>query len=104
MRQLTARDRVLRASGVAVILLQPRPLYREAYVTRRRRVKQTVSLQDRLLAEAKRLFEEAARLGPGIEREQFLRRARSAEAVSHMSDWIAAPRLKPPNRQFRHRL
>jgi len=66
-------------------------------VARRRRVKQTVSLQERLLAKATRLREEAAKLRPGIEHERLMRRARNAEAASQISDWIASPGLKPPN-------
>ena len=60
----------------------------------RRRSKQTVSLEDRLIEEAKRLREEANLLPPGAVREEMLRKARHAEAGSHMSEWLRSPGLQ----------
>jgi hypothetical protein len=62
----------------------------------RRRFKQTLSLEERLAEEAKRLREEAKSLPPGAEREALLRRARQAETGSHMSEWLSSPGLQPP--------
>ena len=62
----------------------------------RRRFKQTVSLEERLAQEAKRLRDEARLLPPGAEREALLRRARQAETGSHMSEWLSSPGLQPP--------
>jgi hypothetical protein len=62
----------------------------------RRRFKQTLSLEERLAEEAKRLREEAKSLPPGAEREALLRRARQAETGSHMSQWLRSPELQPP--------
>ena len=62
----------------------------------RRRFKQTVSLEERLSEEAKRLREEAKLLPPGAERETLLRKARQAETGAHMSGWLRSPELRPP--------
>lgn len=62
----------------------------------RRRFKQTISLEERLSEEAKRLREEARSLPPGAAREALLRKARQAETGSHMSEWLRSPELKPP--------
>jgi hypothetical protein len=62
----------------------------------RRRFKQTVSLEERLSEEAKRLREEAKLLPPGAVREALLRRARQAETGSRMSEWLRSPGLQPP--------
>lgn len=63
---------------------------------KRRRIKQTRSLEERLAEEAKRLREEAKLLPPGSDRENMLRKARQAETGSHVSEWLRSPELKPP--------
>jgi hypothetical protein len=63
---------------------------------RRRRFKQTQSLEIRLAEESKRLREEAKLLPPGAVREELLRRARQTEIGSHMSEWLRSPGLRPP--------
>ena len=62
----------------------------------RRRIKQSLSLEERLSQEAKRLREEAKLLPPGAAREALLRKARQAETGSHMSEWLSSPELQPP--------
>nr|WP_082650132.1 hypothetical protein [Bradyrhizobium lablabi] len=63
---------------------------------RRRRIKQTESLECRLAEEA-RLLREQAELQPhGAEREAALRKADQADTASHMSDWLRSPGLKSP--------
>ncbi len=57
----------------------------------RTRFKQTLSLEERLADEAKRLREEAKLLPPGAVREEVLRKARQIEAASHMNEWLSAP-------------
>ena len=64
----------------------------------RRRIKQSLSLEERLSQEAKRLREEAKLLPPGAAREALLRTARQAETGSHMSEWLSSPELQPPKR------
>jgi len=63
---------------------------------KRRRFKQTVSLEERLAEEARRLREEAELLPHGPVRDAALRRARQAETGSHMSEWLRSPGLQPP--------
>jgi hypothetical protein len=62
----------------------------------RRRFKQTTTLEERLDQEARRLREQAKKLPPGPEREEFNRKARQAEAASRLSDWLATPGSPPP--------
>ena len=63
---------------------------------KRRRFKQTETLEQRLAEEAIRLREEAKLLPPGAVREAMLRKARQAETGSQMSEWLRSPGLKPP--------
>jgi hypothetical protein len=65
-------------------------------VLRRRRSKQSESLQDRLMKFAKDAREKASRLPPGSEREDMLRKARQADTASHMNDWINSLELQSP--------
>jgi hypothetical protein len=62
----------------------------------RRRVKQILSLEERLSEEAKRLREKARSLPPGADREALLRKARQAETGSHLSEWLQSSGLRPP--------
>ena len=66
-------------------------------MTKRRRFKQTVVLEERLGQEAQRLRDEAKRLPHGPEREILLRKARQAETGSHLSEWLRSPGLQPPS-------
>ena len=63
---------------------------------RRRRIKQILTLEERLAEEAKRLREEAKKLLPGPSREDLLRKAREDETVARMAEWITSPGLQPP--------
>ena len=63
---------------------------------KRRRFKQTQSLEQRLADEAVKLREQAKLLPPGLVREQVLRKARQAETGSHMSEWLRSPGLQSP--------
>jgi hypothetical protein len=63
---------------------------------KRRPFKQTLSLEDRLTEEARRLREEAELLPHGPVRDAALRRARQAETGSHMTEWLRSPGLQPP--------
>jgi hypothetical protein len=65
---------------------------------RRRRFKQTQSLQERLIQEAKRLYDEARLLPPGPVRDAALKRARQAEAAAHLDEWLNSPGLRPGRR------
>ena len=53
-------------------------------------------LDKRLAEEAQRLRKEAEGTPRGVERERLIRRARQAEAASHIREWLNSPGLKPP--------
>ncbi|MCJ9728964.1 hypothetical protein MOV75_01885 [Bradyrhizobium sp. PRIMUS42] len=61
---------------------------------RRRRVKQTRTLEERLAEQAAKLKALADQLPAGSEREGLLRRARLAETGAHLSDWLTSPELR----------
>jgi predicted trehalose synthase len=63
---------------------------------KRRRFKQTESLEQRLTEEAAKLRKEAQGTPPGVERERLIKRARQAETASHLSEWLTSPGLQPP--------
>jgi hypothetical protein len=63
---------------------------------KRRRFKQTTSLEERLADEARRLREEAQGTPPGIKRDRLMRRARQAEAASRVTEWLTSPGLRSP--------
>ncbi|MCK1542370.1 hypothetical protein IVA98_22675 [Bradyrhizobium sp. 160] len=63
---------------------------------RRRRIKQTRSLEERMAEQAAKLKERASQLPAGREREGLLKRARIAETGAHLSNWINSPGLQPP--------
>jgi hypothetical protein len=65
-------------------------------MSKRRRVKQTVPLQDRLRTWANDVLEQAEQLPPGKEREVMLKKARQADTASHLSGWANSPGLQPP--------
>ena len=63
---------------------------------KRRRSKQSESLQDRLASFANQAREKASRLPPGPEKEDMLRKARQADTACHLDDWVSSPGLQPP--------
>ncbi|WLB17464.1 hypothetical protein QIH95_36630 [Bradyrhizobium japonicum] len=65
-------------------------------MSKRRRFKQTLSLEHRLAEQARRLREEAESLPHGPVRDEALRRARQAETGAHLSEWLRSPGLQPP--------
>jgi hypothetical protein len=66
-------------------------------VKRRRRFKQTTTLAQRLMQEARRLRECARQLPPGAEQTQLLRKVRQAEAALRIDAWLASPGEFPPS-------
>ncbi|MHC4054021.1 hypothetical protein [Bradyrhizobium sp. 25ACV] len=65
-------------------------------MSRRRRFKQQLTLQDRLSAWVKQVEEQASRLPPGPERDALLTKARQADVANHLHDWVISPGLQPP--------
>jgi hypothetical protein len=68
---------------------------------KRRRVKQTIPLQDRLRSWTNDVLEQAEQLPPGKEREAMLKKARHADTASHLSGWANSPGLQSPKRLAR---
>ncbi|WFU75477.1 hypothetical protein [Bradyrhizobium sp. CB2312] len=62
----------------------------------RRRVKHIRSLEERMAEQAAKLKEKASQLPGGKQRDDLLRRARIAEAGSHLSEWLTSRGLQPP--------
>lgn len=62
---------------------------------RRRRVKQTTTLDERLAKYAEQLRTRAKAM-PRIERERVLQKARQFEIALHINDWLTSPALQPP--------
>jgi hypothetical protein len=65
-------------------------------MTTRRRIKQTLPLEERLDALAKSDRERADALPPCRERDDLLLRARRAETASQLTGWLNSPGLQPP--------
>jgi hypothetical protein len=62
-----------------------------------RRIEQRLSSKQRLSEEALRFKEAAEKERPGtMARELLLRRARQAEAASHINEWAHSPGLASP--------
>jgi hypothetical protein len=60
-------------------------------MSKRRRIKQSTSLKDRLATFAKEAREKAMELPAGREREVLLRKARQTDTAAHMDDWANSP-------------
>ena len=65
-------------------------------IGKRRRLKQKLTLQERLSAFANQVRGKAADLPPGIERDDLLRRARQADTALHLDEWVNSSGLQPP--------
>ena len=63
---------------------------------KRRRVKQALSLQERLASFARHIREQAAPLPSGAEKDDLLRRAGQADTAAHLDAWIHSTGLQPP--------
>lgn len=65
-------------------------------MTKRRRFKQTLPLEERLAEDTEQLREQAKLLPPGNTLDQVLKRIRQNETAAHMSEWLNSPGLKSP--------
>ena len=63
---------------------------------KRRRFKQSMSLEERLAEETSHLREQVKFLPHGPPRDVVLRRIRQNETASQISDWLRSPGLKAP--------
>jgi len=62
----------------------------------RRRLRQELSLKERLLASAREARDRAALLPPGPERQKLLRDARQLKITADLDSWISSTGLAPP--------
>lgn len=62
----------------------------------RRRFKQEISLQDRVVEWANGVRAEAAAMLSGADRDELLKKVRQAETAMHLGDWANSPGLRPP--------
>ena len=65
-------------------------------VIKRRRIKQVLTLKERLLQSADEASERAALLPPGLERHKLLRWARVTRTTAGLDDWLTPHGLRPP--------
>lgn len=65
---------------------------------RRRRFKQTLSLGERLLQSARDARDAAKQMPPGLDQARMLRRAREAEAIAQLDEFLRGPTRYPPRR------
>lgn len=63
---------------------------------KRNRRKNVTGTSERLLQAAAEARAEAARLPPGPEHQELLRKAREAETAAKLNDWLTSPELRPP--------
>ncbi|WFU34454.1 hypothetical protein QA635_08585 [Bradyrhizobium brasilense] len=64
--------------------------------SKRRRFKQTQSLEERLADEAMRLRSQAKALPPSAKKEALIRKARQDETAAHLTDWLMSSGLRAP--------
>jgi hypothetical protein len=84
MRERRLRSRLLEQEGARAMQQQ------------RRRFKQEISLQDRIVEWANGVRAEAAAMLPGPDRDELLKKVRQAETAMHLDDWANSPGLRPP--------
>jgi hypothetical protein len=61
---------------------------------RRRSVPHT--FEDRIAAEKAKLEAQVAKLRPGPQMDELLKKIRQLETAAHMSEWLSSPGLRPP--------
>jgi hypothetical protein len=62
----------------------------------RRRIRQKLSLSERLALYGKAAREKASLLQPGAEKDELLRKAGLADTAAHLNEWASSPGLPPP--------
>lgn len=64
--------------------------------TKRRRIKQTLSLSERLHRFAEQAKDAARRLPQGDAKDQLMRKAEKSQQAAQLEGWLTSPRLRPP--------
>lgn len=65
-------------------------------VKTRRRFKQQLTFQDRVVSWSREVLEVANALPPGPERDAMLKKVRQADVACHLDDWAKSPGLQSP--------
>ena len=81
----------IRRATVGTALLNNCERTGSSAMQKRRRFKQTETLEERLAAEAADLRNRAQGMRPGAKRQQLLRRAKQWDMGSRMSEWLRCP-------------
>lgn len=97
MISITAMPVAFIGDEVAIIALPPHSNDRRSAMFKRRRFKQTQTLQERLATFANEARNKAVDLPPGLEQDDLLRKARQADTASHLDGWLNSPGLKAPD-------
>lgn len=63
---------------------------------KRRRFKQTETLQERLTKFAADSLEQAKKTPASAERDQLVKKARQANTAAHLDEWLTSPGLAKP--------
>jgi hypothetical protein len=63
---------------------------------KRPRIKQTLSLRQRIELWAEKVRDQASILPPGYRKEVLLKKVRAGEAASHLDAWVNSRGLQPP--------
>lgn len=63
----------------------------------RRRIKHTLTFEERITQQARRLRDEARKMPMGKTRDDLLKRARHAETAVGIIGWLTSPDHKPPD-------
>jgi hypothetical protein len=64
--------------------------------SQRRRFKQEVTLQDRIVAWANDVRAQAAKLPAGRDRDELLKKVRQVETAMHLDEWPNSSGSQPP--------
>jgi hypothetical protein len=72
------------------------PYARAIAMSHRRRIKQIISLKERLALFAKKVRAKALRLPRSAERDSLLKKASRADTAAHLEEWANSPGLQPP--------
>jgi len=62
----------------------------------RRRIKQVLSLHERLISFAENVRQKASRLPPGEQQDALLEKARQADAAVRLNNWANSRELRSP--------
>jgi hypothetical protein len=62
----------------------------------RRRRSDPHTFEDRIAAEKAKLEAQVAKLRPGPQMDELLKKIRQLETASHMNEWLSSPGLQTP--------